>query len=119
MIAEKVPAEMMEYFEQNRRFCEWYVEVAWQRLCEEMKTEQLRQHWSRFGILEKPKIERIDVHDGWDDWRGVRSVYLTRSTSMFMGLAHVVESLLGGQFGDARSALGSLPRRTSIVSRRW
>lgn len=110
---------MMEYFEQNQRFCQWYVEVAWQRLSEEMKTDGLRQHWSRFGNLEKPRFEKIALHDRWDGWKGLRPVYLTRPGSMLMELSDIAGCLLRGQLGEVRKRLGSLPRRANLVSRQW
>jgi hypothetical protein len=63
-----VPKEIMDYLEQNRRFCEWYVEVAWQRLPEKEQTEQLKKHWCRFGDLENPKHSCRPIPDKTDDW---------------------------------------------------
>src|SRR5579859_2062067 len=116
---EKVPAEMMEYFEQNQRFCEWYVEVAWQRLPEEMRTEELRRHWSRFGDLDNPRFGKIAISDSWDGWRGLRLVYPTRPGSILMELSDISGCLLRGQFGEVRKILASLPRRASFMNKYW
>ena len=69
----------MSYLNQNERFCQWYVEVAWQRLSETQRLPELERHWSRFGNLSRQKYKQILVPDIYDDWQGVGEINLRLS----------------------------------------
>ena len=71
---DEVPTEILSYLNQNKRFCQWYVEVAWQRLSETQRYPELEQHWSRFGNLVRQKHKKILVPDGYDDWQGIGEI---------------------------------------------
>ena len=74
LIVDEVPPEILSYLNQNERFCQWYVEVAWQRLSETERFSELERHWSRFGNLARGKHKKILVPDDYDDWRGVGEI---------------------------------------------
>jgi hypothetical protein len=120
LIVDNVPVELLEYFDINRQFCEWYVEVAWQRLSEDMKTEGLRRHWARFsGALDKPRYKSVAVSDDWDDWRGIRQMYLTRPGDVIRELSNLGGYLIRGRFGELGDSLDSLPKRASVLNKKW
>ena len=120
LMVDNVPIELLEYFDMNRRFCEWYVEVAWQRLSEDMKTEGLRRHWARFcGDLDKPRYKRVAVWDDWDDWRGIRQMYLTRPGDVIRELSNLGGYLITGRFAELGESLDSLPIRASVLNKKW
>lgn len=116
---DDVPFEILEYFSLNHRFCQWYVEIAWQRLLPEMKTERLKRHWARFGDLDTPRYRKVDVEDGWDDWRGVRQVNLTRPSDVGRELGDLGGYLVRGQFGELGRMLNNLPKRVSLRNQTW
>jgi hypothetical protein len=104
--------------DQNERFCQWYVEVAWQRLAEQDKTPELRRHWSRFGNLETPTYNKVLVQDGFDDWRGIQQVHL-RLDSLARELKRAGTFLIKGHFDELFFQIDSLPKRMKMINRRW
>jgi len=75
---DAVPKEVLAYLNRDKRFCQWFVEVAWQRLPHAHRTPKLEKHWSQFGDLTSPKHEIIHIDDMWDDWRGIGEIYFRR-----------------------------------------
>jgi hypothetical protein len=84
-----------------------------------MKTERLKRHWARFGDLDTPRYRKVDVADGWDDWRGVRQVNLTRPSDVGRELGDLGGYLVRGQFGELGRMLDNLPKRVSLRNQTW
>jgi hypothetical protein len=116
--ADSLPPEILAYLEQNQRFCQWYVEVAWQRLPQRLKTPQLQRHWKRFGNLEKPMYKKILIPDAYDDWRGIGQVHLRRD-DLVREWTVARKHLSQANFGELYIWLGNLSKRTSLINRRW
>jgi hypothetical protein len=74
-----VPKEILTYLDRDKRFCKWFVEVAWQRLSPTQRTSKLQKHWSQFGNLERPTYKMVPVDDTWDDWRGIGEIHARRA----------------------------------------
>jgi hypothetical protein len=117
IMADSIPNEILGYLQQNIQFCEWYVEVAWQRLSDDLKSSKLGQHWSRFGNLETPKYQRILVDNAYDDWRGISQVYLT-PFKFLGGIKRLLSERSGNPMG-LRAQMETLPYRVKFRNARW
>jgi hypothetical protein len=115
---DNIPPEILAYFDQNERFCQWYVEVAWQRLSEYDQTPELARHWSRFGNLETPTYKKVLVADAFDDWRGIQQVHL-RLESIARELKRFGTFLFKGQTEEILILFDSLPMRARAINRLW
>ena len=118
-MVDKVPVEILQYLELHQRFCEWYVEVAWQRLPQQLKTAGLMRHWGRFGTLETPRNKVVGVRDSWDDWRGFEQIHVTRLGDLLRETILRVGDILSGQLGGFENSFWTLGHRTRILDRKW
>jgi hypothetical protein len=118
-VIDKVPLEILHYLELHKRFCEWYVEVAWQRLPQQMKAQGLKRHWGRFADLERPRNKVVEVRDSWDDWRGVQQIHVTRLGDVLREMVLMGGEFVRGQWGQVGESLRTLSKRTRIRDRKW
>lgn len=115
---EHMPPEIISYLSQNKQFCQWYVEVAWQRLSPDQKSLQLARLWSAFGNLDNPKYPRLLVPDDYDDWRGIGQICLLprHIKTQISTLAKFVRTLNGKEMFYW---LESIPSRLRLLNRWW
>jgi hypothetical protein len=119
LILDAVPKELLAYLDRDRRFCKWFVEVAWQRLSDAQRTPKLAKHWSRFGDLTSPKHEVIPVDDKWDDWRGIGEIYFPRWTDLRQEASEIKIYLRLLARPELFQRVRSLKRRTVFRSEIW
>ena len=112
---DQIPKEVLAYLDQHQRFCQWYIEVAWQRLPEHLKSSHLAQCWNKFGNLDNPTYKRVSVPDFFDDWRGIQQIPL-RPGALGKELGDMGMQLLRGQF---RELSPCFLKRLKVLNANW
>ena len=94
------------------------MEVAWQRLEDKQRSNELRRHWSRYGNLESPQFEKTPVQDDFDDYLGIHVVQL-RFRNIWNEISRAAGYSVrfdGRRLGDW---LDSIPRRWRFSKDKW